>query len=68
VPGWTEATDWGPFLPFSDNPQLLNPPTGFLQNCNNPPWLATKHSGLRPLEPAPYYLQVTPRADAGERR
>ena len=66
VPGWTKATDWGPYLPFSDNPQLLNPPTGFLQNCNNPPWLATKHSGLRPLDPAPYYLQVTPRADAGE--
>jgi acyl-homoserine lactone acylase PvdQ len=66
VPGWIKTTDWGPFLPFSDNPQLLNPPTGFLQNCNNPPWLATKHSGLRPLEPAPYYLEVTPRADAGE--
>ena len=66
VPGWTKSTDWGPFLPFSDNPQLLNPPTGFVQNCNNPPWLATKHSGLRPLEPARYYLQVTPRADAGE--
>ncbi len=66
VPGWTSGTDWGPFLPFSDNPQLLNPPTGFLQNCNNPPWLATKHSGLRSLEPAPYYLQVTPRPDAGE--
>jgi len=66
VPGWIKATDWGPPLPFTDNPQLLNPPTGFLQNCNNPPWLATKHSGLRPLDPAPYYLQATPRADAGE--
>ena len=66
VPGWTKSTDWGPFLPFSDNPQLLNPPTGFVQNCNNPPWLATKHSGLRPLEPTGYYLQTTPRADAGE--
>ena len=66
VPGWTKSTDWGPFLPFSDNPQLLNPPTGFLQNCNNPPWLATKRSGLRPLDPARYYLQTTPRADAGE--
>jgi acyl-homoserine-lactone acylase len=66
VPGWTKSTDWGPFLPFSDNPQLLNPPTGFVQNCNNPPWLATKHSGLRALDPASYYLRVTPRADAGE--
>ena len=66
VPGWTRATEWGPYLPFSDNPQLLNPPTGFLQNCNNPPWLATKNSGLKPLGPAPYYLQVTPDSDDGE--
>jgi acyl-homoserine-lactone acylase len=66
VPGWTKSTNWGPFLPFSDNPQILNPPTGFVQNCNNPPWLATKHSGLRPLAPARYYLQFPPRADAGE--
>ena len=66
VPGWTSATDWGPYLPFSDNPQLLNPPTGFLQNCNNPPWLATRNSGLKPLGPAPYYLQSTSESDEGE--
>jgi acyl-homoserine lactone acylase PvdQ len=66
VPGWTSATDWGSYLPFSDNPQLLNPPTGFLQNCNNPPWLVTKNSGLKPLDPVPYYLQETPLTDSGE--
>lgn len=66
VPGWTKATEWGPYLSFAENPQLLNPATGFLQNCNNPPWLATKHSGLKPLDPAPYYLEFTPRPDAGE--
>jgi acyl-homoserine-lactone acylase len=66
VPGWTKATDWGPYLPFSENPQLLNPSSGFLQDCNSEPWLATKNSGLRPLAPTPYYLQVTPRPDAGE--
>ena len=66
VPGWTKATDWGSYLPFSDNPQLLNPPTGFLQNCNNPPWLATKNSGLKPLGPAPYYLQSTSDSKDGE--
>ena len=36
--------------------QLLNPPSGFLQNCNNPPWLSTVNSGLNPADPAPYYL------------
>jgi acyl-homoserine-lactone acylase len=66
VPGWVKETEWGPNLPFEDNPQILNPSTGFLQNCNNPPWLATKNSGLNPLSPAPYYLQVTPKANEGE--
>jgi acyl-homoserine-lactone acylase len=66
VPGWVKETEWGPYLPFEVYPQLLNPPTGFLQNCNNPPWLATKDSGLKPLNPAPYYLSITPKANAGE--
>ena len=44
----------------------MNPASGFLQNCNNPPWVVTRDSGLKPLEPAPYYLQATPKADAGE--
>jgi acyl-homoserine lactone acylase PvdQ len=66
VPGWVTETEWGPYLPFELYPQLLNPPTAFLQNCNNPPWLATKNSGLRPLNPAPYYLQAIPKATAGE--
>jgi acyl-homoserine lactone acylase PvdQ len=66
VPGWTKETEWGPYLPLEAHPQLLNPPSGFLQNCNNPPWLATKNSRLKPLGPAPYYLASQPRPDAGE--
>ena len=66
VPGWTKATEWGSYLPFSDYPQVLNPASGFLQNCNNPPWVVTRNSGLKPLDPAPYYLQARPKADAGE--
>ena len=66
VPGWTKETEWGPYLPFEVYPQLTNPPSGFLQNCNNPPWVVTKNSGLNPLAPAPYYLRATPRPDAGE--
>jgi len=66
VPGWTKETEWGPFIPFELYPQVSNPPAGFLQNCNNPPWVATRNSGLKPLEPAPYYLQATPKPDAGE--
>ena len=66
VPGWTKETEWGPYLPFEVYPQVQNPASGFLQNCNNPPWVVTRNSGLKPLDPTPYYLQSTPKADAGE--
>jgi acyl-homoserine-lactone acylase len=66
VPGWTKETEWGPYIPFGQYPQLLNPPSGFLQNCNNPYWVATRSSGLKPNEPAPYYLSYPVKPDAGE--
>jgi acyl-homoserine-lactone acylase len=66
VPGWLADTEWKGNLPFNANPQLLNPSSGFLQNCNNPPWVVTRNSGLMPLAPAPYYLQVKPKSNAGE--
>jgi acyl-homoserine lactone acylase PvdQ len=66
VPGWTSKTEWGPYIPFDDYPQLENPSSGFLQNCNNPPWVATRNSGLNPLQPVPYYLRPEQRAEAGE--
>jgi acyl-homoserine-lactone acylase len=66
VPGWKKETEWNGNLPFEVYPQVLNPPSGFLQNCNNPPWVCTRNSGLKPLQPEPYYLHAKPRADAGE--
>ena len=66
VPGWTMETEWGPFLPFERYPQVLNPASGFLQDCNNPPWVCTRGSGLKPLEPEPYFLRQRPRSNAGE--
>lgn len=60
VPGWTKKTEWGPYFPLESLPQLLNPPSGFIQNCNNPPWLATINSGLNPLDPAPYFQMEKP--------
>ena len=67
VPGWTSKTQWGPYFPLSALPQLLNPPSGFIQNCNNPPWLATKNSGINPMSPAPYFqmYKVTPQGGNG---
>ena len=66
VPGWTIETEWGPYLPFERYPQVLNPKSGYLQDCNNPPWVCTRDSGLKPLDPEPYFLWSPPRPDAGE--
>lgn len=66
LPGWTRETEWGPYLPFSSNPQVANPRSGFLQNCNNPPWVVTRNSGLKPLDPTPYYLSARVKASDGE--
>ncbi len=37
VDGSTSATAWQGFHPSSDHPQILNPPHGFMQNCNIAP-------------------------------
>jgi acyl-homoserine-lactone acylase len=66
VPGWTHETEWGPYFSFADYPQIANPGSHFLQNCNNPYWVATRNSGLKPLVPAPYYLSSPVKSDAGE--
>jgi acyl-homoserine-lactone acylase len=38
VPGNTSATEWNRILPQSRLPSLLNPPGGYVQNCNAAPW------------------------------
>jgi acyl-homoserine-lactone acylase len=41
VPGNTSATLWTEFKPVTELPQYLNPPSGYLFNCNHSPFLAT---------------------------
>jgi penicillin amidase len=65
VPGWTKETEWDSYLPMESHPQVLNPPAGFLQNCNSAPWVSTKDSGLNPHDPTSYYLRSKPGPDAG---
>jgi len=42
LPGDTSRDLWRRQLPFDAAPQLVNPPSGFLVNANNAPWLATQ--------------------------
>ena len=41
IPGDTSAVVWDRFLPLSKLPQVLNPESGFVQNCNHTPFMST---------------------------
>lgn len=41
LPGDTSETLWTEYLPFSELPQVLNPESGYVQNCNNTPFRST---------------------------
>ena len=48
IPGNTSETLWKEFVKYEDLPQILNPPSGFIQNCNNTPYYTTKDKNNNP--------------------
>jgi len=59
---WSGAIDgryskyiWKETLPYKDLPALFDPPTGFVQNANDPPWTCT-YPGLLDPHKYPDYL------------
>lgn len=63
VDGSTSATDWQGIHPASDHLQVLNPESGYLQNCNVPPDAMIPDSPFS-LAAQPAYLYSS--ADHGE--
>jgi acyl-homoserine-lactone acylase len=55
VPGDSLATLWTGLHSFEDMPLVVNPPTGWLQNTNDPPWWCTFPAALKPTD-FPSYL------------
>jgi penicillin amidase/acyl-homoserine-lactone acylase len=45
LPGDTSKTLWTDYIPFDDLPQVLNPPSGFIQNGNGSPFRTTLGAG-----------------------
>ena len=45
---------WNETLGYDDLPKVFNPPSGFLQNANDPPWICTWPAVLEPSKFLPY--------------
>lgn len=48
VRGDSSALLWEEVHPYAEMPRVLNPPSGWVQNANDPPWLSTYPAALSP--------------------
>ncbi len=58
VNGGTTETEWDDYLKFDELPQVLNPKSGFVQNCNTTPFETTAGDDNPRKEDFPSYLTV----------
>jgi acyl-homoserine-lactone acylase len=58
IPGNTSETLWSKNHPYADLPRVVDPPSGWLQNTNDPPWTTTFPS---PIAPDKYPAYMAPR-------
>lgn len=58
LPGNTSKAVWTEFYPFSAVPQVLNPPSAFLQTCNSAPFRATVGEGNPKPEQFPPDMRI----------
>ncbi|HET7584050.1 MAG TPA: penicillin acylase family protein [Gemmatimonadaceae bacterium] len=50
VPGLDSTTLWTTLIPFERMPRVTDPPSGWVQNANDPPWWATFPVVIRPSQ------------------
>ena len=50
VDGTKSSNIWHEYHAYHELPKVLNPPSGFLQNCNDPPWNCTLPAVLNPAD------------------
>ena len=54
VPGDSSARLWRETLSYQELPKVIDPPSGWLQNTNDPPWYCTFPQILDPKDYPPY--------------
>jgi acyl-homoserine-lactone acylase len=59
VPGDTSSTLWTKIHPYDDLPKVIDPAGGFVQNTNDPPWIASWPATLKPSDFPPYMAPLT---------
>lgn len=57
VDGSTSKTDWGPYHTIEELPQVLNPISGFVQNCNSTPFTTTDDGNPSKTDFSPYMVE-----------
>ena len=48
VDGSIRDTEWGPRIPWDELPRMINPPAGYIVNCNNNPYTNAPDSPIQP--------------------
>jgi acyl-homoserine-lactone acylase len=64
VPGDTAATLWTSVHSYDELPRVADPPSGWVQNANEPPFTATLPRRVDPASVPPYMAPRTPARDA----
>ena len=60
VPGDTSATLWTEFHSYAELPKVIDPPSGYVQNANDPPWVSTLPSPIKHGDYPPYVAPAGP--------
>jgi len=55
IPGDSSKTLWTKYHAYEELPRVVNPPTGWLQNTNDPPWTSTFPPVLSPQNYPAYF-------------